>query len=80
MLPFAFEQAGETFPEGGIRVQLMGPRYASWVFGPAEAENTIRGVASEFCRVAVRRLDPSETGLKAVGDAAEIALRVVRAY
>ena len=80
MLPFAFADAGEEYPAGGIRLQLMGPKYASWVFGPADAENIVRGAAAEFCRVAVHRLDVSETGLKAVGDAAEVALRVVRAY
>jgi uncharacterized protein (TIGR03084 family) len=80
MLPLAFAEAGEEYPKGGIRLQLMGPRYASWVFGPADAENIIRGAAAEFCRVAVHRLDVSETGLKAVGEAAEMALRVVRAY
>lgn len=80
MLPYAFEQAGEVYPEGGIRLQLMGPKYASWVFGPSQAEDIIRGAAAEFCRVAVHRLDVAETGLKAVGDGAETALRVVRAY
>lgn len=80
MLPFAFAEAGEEFPASGIRLQLMGPKYASWVFGPPDAENIIRGAAADFCRVAVHRLDVSETGLKAVGDAAEIALRIVRAY
>lgn len=80
MLPYAFAEAGEDYPAGGIRLQLMGPKYASWVFGPTDAENIIRGAAAEFCRVAVHRLDASETGLKAVGDSAEIALRVVRAY
>jgi len=80
MLPFAFSESGESFPDGGIRLQLMGPRYASWQFGPQDAENVIRGTASEFCRVAVHRLDVADTGLKAVGDFAEVALRIVRAY
>jgi uncharacterized protein (TIGR03084 family) len=80
MLPFAFEQAGETYPDQGIRVQLMGPRYASWVYGPRETDQVIKGIASEFCRVAVHRVDVTDTGLKAIGDDAETALRVIRAY
>ncbi len=80
MLPFAFEQAGEPFPEGGVRVQLMGPKYARWVFGPDDSENVIKGIASEFCRVAVHRMDVADTGLKAIGDDAETALRLLRAY
>jgi hypothetical protein len=80
MLPFSFEQAGETYPEQGIRIELMGPRYARWVYGPDDTEFVIKGTAGEFCRVAVHRLDASSTSLKAVGDSAETALRVVRAY
>jgi len=80
MLPYAFEQAGERYPASGVRVQLMGPRYARWVFGPEDTENVIKGIASEFCRVAVHRVDARDTGLKAIGDDAETALRVLRAY
>ena len=80
MLPFAFEQAGETYPEDGIRVQVMGPKYASWVFGPSETDQVIKGIAGDFCRVAVHRMDVADTGLKAIGDDAETALRVLRAY
>ncbi len=80
MLPYAFEQAGEEYPKEGIRVQVMGPKYASWVFGPRETDQVIKGHAGEFCRVAVHRLDPADTGLKAIGDYAETALRIIRAY
>jgi len=80
MLPYAFREAGEEYPDEGIRVELMGPRYARWVYGPEDAENVVKGLAGEWCRVAVRRLDLADTGLKAIGDAAETALRVVRAY
>lgn len=80
MLPWSFEQAGEDFPETGIRVELMGPRYARWVYGPEDAPDVIKGLAGEWCRVAVQRMDVEDTGLKAIGDNAETALRVVRAY
>ncbi len=80
LLPYAFEQAGETYPAEGIRVQLMGPRYTSYVFGPEHTDNTIKGTATDFCRVAVHRVDVSDTGLKAIGDGAETALRLLRAY
>jgi len=80
MLPYAFDAAGESFPEGGIRVELMGPRYSRWVYGPEDAENVIKGIGGEWCRVAVQRLDLTATNLKAEGDQAEVALRVLRAY
>jgi len=80
MLPWSFEVADEQYPDSGIRVELMGPNYARWVYGPADAENVIKGIAGEWCRIAVHRLDVSATNLKAEGDQAEVALRVVRAY
>ena len=80
MLPYAFSEAGETWPEGGIRVELMGPKYTRWVYGPEDADNIIKGNAGEWCRVAVHRLDVTETALKAEGLEAETALRVVRTY
>jgi uncharacterized protein (TIGR03084 family) len=80
MLRYAFDEAGEEYPPSGIRVELMGPRYARWVFGPPDAENVVKGLAGEWCRVAVHRLDVAATALKAEGPGAESALRLVRAY
>jgi len=77
-LPFAFEEAGEPFPEQGIRVELMGPKYAAWRFGPEDTDQVIRGMAGDWCRVVVQRQNASETGLKAVGESAERALEIVR--
>ncbi len=79
-LRFAFAEAGEEFPTQGIRVEVMGPRYQAWRFGPEETDQVVRGKAGEWCRVAVRRQRAEETGLKALGRYAETALRVVRAY
>jgi uncharacterized protein (TIGR03084 family) len=80
MLPYAFAEAGEEFPQSGIRLELMGPRYARWVYGPEEAEDVIKGIAAEWCRIAVHRLDAGATSLKAEGSKAETALKVVRTY
>lgn len=77
-LPFAFGEAGETFPEQGIRVELMGPKYAAWRFGPEDTDQVIRGMAGDWCRIVVQRQDASQTGLKAVGESAERALEIVR--
>jgi uncharacterized protein (TIGR03084 family) len=80
MLPFSFEEAGYTFPKQGIRVELMGPKYAAWRFGPEDTDQVIRGMAGDWCRIVVQRQDASETGLKAVGESAERALEIARAY
>lgn len=78
MLPFAFSQAGETYEP--VRIELRAPEYQKWIYGPDDADNVIRGEAGEFCRVAVRRLDPSATSLEAEGDVAASALELVRTY
>jgi len=79
-LPFAFEQAGEAFPESGIRVEIMGPLYAAWRFGPEDTDQVIKGMAGDWCRLVVQRQVAQDTGLKAVGEYAETALRIARAY
>lgn len=79
-LPFAFKQAGEDFPEQGIRVEVMGPLYAAWRFGPEDTDQVIKGMAGDWCRVVVHRAEAADTGLKAVGEYAEKALTIARAY
>ena len=79
-LRFAFEQAGEEFPESDIRVEVMGPLYAAWRFGPEDTDQVIKGMAGDWCRLVVQRQTAEDTGLKAVGDFAETALQIARTY
>ena len=53
---------------------------AVWRFGPTEAESVITGRAADFCRVAVRRLDPGRAALRAQGPAGAMALRLLRTF
>ncbi len=79
-LPYAFAQAGEKYEEP-VRVELVGPGYARWVFGPEGSDQVIRGQAGDWCRLVVRRLPKGkEKGLAATGPMAATALRVARAY
>jgi uncharacterized protein (TIGR03084 family) len=78
-LPYALSVAGE--PVIAVRCELTGPDGAQvWRFGPPDAESAITGAAGEFCRVAARRVDPAQTGLKATGPHGATALRLVRTY
>jgi uncharacterized protein (TIGR03084 family) len=77
-LPHAFKEAGEDYEP--IRVEVIGPGYAKWVYGPADTDQLVKGSASEWARVAVRRMRPEKTNLKATGDFAEKALQVAKAY
>ncbi len=79
-LPYAFEVAGEDFKEP-LRLELIGPNYTKWVFGPEDAPNYIKGRAGEWCRVAVGRLHPDKAeSLVTEGKVAEVALAVARTY
>jgi uncharacterized protein (TIGR03084 family) len=77
-LPFAFKGAGEAY-RAPIRVELAGPGYARWVFGPEGSDQVVRGNAGDWCRLVVRRLD-GVGSLTATGDTAVAALRIARAY
>ena len=77
-LPYAFKLAGEDYVP--VRVEVIGPGYAKWVYGPDDTENLIKGSASDWARLSVRRAKPGDTRLKVSGEAAEVAMRVVRAY
>jgi uncharacterized protein (TIGR03084 family) len=79
-LPFSYHMVGEKYPSQGIRVEVMGPKYQAWRFGPEDTDQVIRGMAGDWCRVVVQRQDPADTGLKAVGEHAERALEIARAY
>ena len=72
----------------GIGPALVAPTHTDdalgndkWVAGPADTDQYIKGSASEFCRVAVQRMDLAEAeNLHAHGEVAEKALRLVRTY
>ena len=78
-LPHAFGVAGEDYTET-VRLELIGPNYAKWLFGPDDSEQLIKGRAGDWCRVAVRRRSAHGTSLIAEGKVAEVALSVARAY
>jgi uncharacterized protein (TIGR03084 family) len=77
-LPNAFGLAGEAYQEP-IRLELVGPSYARWIFGPEGSENVIRGQGGDWCRLAVGHT--TKTGsLSAHGDLAERSLSIVNIF
>ena len=77
-LPYGFQPAGQEPHE--VFCELIGPSGATWSYGPVSADSTIRGSASEFCRVGAHRLAPEQTSLQSEGPYALAALRVLRNY
>lgn len=79
-LPYAFARAGATL-SGPVAVSLTAPDGSAWEFVPDEpAATTVAGAAEEFCLVAARRREPSQTGLIATGSDAATVLDYVRTY
>lgn len=74
-LPHAFAKAGLEYRP--VRVEVIGPAYAKWVFGPEDTDQLIKGPAGHWCRLAAGFLDVEDTALRAEGDVAEQALNVV---
>jgi uncharacterized protein (TIGR03084 family) len=79
-LPYAYTVAGRPMPDEPVRVELALPSGAVWTHGPESASNSIRGLASDYCRVFVHRSHPADTSLDVEGDAAHSALDVARAF
>ena len=77
-LPYAFKNAGLDYSP--IRVEVIGPGYAKWVYGPEDAEDVIKGPASDWARIVVRRRPPDKARLKVTGEAAAKALEVAQAF
>ena len=42
-----------------LRIELIGPEYRAWQFGDEKSENTIKGNASDWCRLVTGRTDRS---------------------
>ena len=79
-LPFAFEKAGLEYPKQGIRVEVMGPFYSAWRYGPEDTDQVIKGRAADWCRVVVQRQSAEDTALTTVGVDAETALQIATTY
>ena len=55
-----------------LRVELIGPEYKVWNFGPENAENIIKGNASDWCRLITGRSESlSKISLTSSGQFAE---------
>jgi len=78
--PFAYQVNGLAFPGTPLRLELILPSGSPWAQGPENAQDRIRGQASEFCRVAVRRRHWQGMNLEIQGDEAFGFIEIVQAY
>ena len=79
-LPYAFTRAGQAM-SGTVALSLTAPDGTTWDFNSDEpATTTVAGPALDFCLVAARRVDPSDTALTATGPDAAAVLELVRTF
>jgi uncharacterized protein (TIGR03084 family) len=79
-VPYAYARAGRD-DAPTVRLELLSPDEEMWHFGSEDAECVVTGSASEFCRIAARRLSLTDaaTIVKWGARTAEM-LTLVRTY
>ncbi|NUT08737.1 MAG: TIGR03084 family protein [Hamadaea sp.] len=77
---FGYQARGLATPDVAFRFVLTAPSGREWVFGPADAEQTISGPAVDFCLLVTRRRHSDDHQLTAVGEEAAEWLTVAQAY
>jgi uncharacterized protein (TIGR03084 family) len=78
-IPYAFDRAREPRP-GAVAFQLVAPSGADWAFGEPSSPTIVRGPGYDLCRVASRRVPPSDTAVTATGPDGQAVLRLIRTW
>ncbi|WTX00072.1 TIGR03084 family metal-binding protein [Streptomycetaceae bacterium NBC_01309] len=79
-MAFSFAANGLPTPEKPVRVVLTGPAGDTWVWGPADAADSVTGPAHDFCLLVTQRRHRDDTALKAAGDVARRWLSIAQAF
>jgi uncharacterized protein (TIGR03084 family) len=77
---FAFATRGEPAPGEEFRIELTAPSGALWAWGPADAPQSVRGPAYDFCLLVTQRTHRADTALEAHGADAERWLEIAQAF
>ncbi len=60
---WSYRVRGEEPAAGAVRLELTGPSGDQWTWGPNDANDTVRGLAQDFCLVATQRRHLDDTSL-----------------
>jgi uncharacterized protein (TIGR03084 family) len=77
---FAFMLNGQNPPEAEVRVELIAPDGACWMWGPVDAADQVTGPALDFCLLVTRRRHRADLALQAIGPAADAWLDIAQAF
>jgi uncharacterized protein (TIGR03084 family) len=78
--PNSFIAHGLAVPEAPVRVELVGPDGDLWEFGPADADDVVRGPAVDFGLVVTQRRHLDDVAITTRGDVAADWMRVAQAF
>jgi uncharacterized protein (TIGR03084 family) len=67
-------------PPGPVSVELVAPSGARWTWGPADAADTVRGPAVDFCLVVTQRRHLLDTDLDVSGRLASEWMAIAQAF
>jgi uncharacterized protein (TIGR03084 family) len=76
----AFGVNGRPPPAEEFRVELTGPRWDTWAWGPEDAAQRVTGPALDFCLLATQRRHRADLALVAVGPDADAWLDIAQAF
>jgi uncharacterized protein (TIGR03084 family) len=62
---WSYQVRGEKVPEGEVRLELQSPGGSTWTWGSDSAEESVSGLAEEFCLVVTQRRRVDDTSLVA---------------
>ena len=77
---FSYAVRGREAPAADVFVELAAPTGGTWAFGEPSAENRVTGSAEDFCLLVTQRRHRSDTGLVAVGAAADEWLDIAQCF
>ena len=77
---WSYANRGMDVPEAPVRVDLLAPSGEQWHFGPADADDVVRGPAEDFCLVVTQRRHVDDTALEIHGEAARDWMEKAQAF
>jgi uncharacterized protein (TIGR03084 family) len=77
---FAYQLNGRAVPDTPVRVELAAPDGGTWEWGPADAVDTVRGPALDFCLAVTQRRHLTDTALVVSGPVATEWMSIAQAF
>ena len=77
---FSYAVRGKIQPPVPVRVELIAPDGALWIWGPAEAEDRVTGPALDFCLLVTQRRHRDDLAMAIEGPAATEWMAIAQAF